>query len=267
MKTSNQTDRQRGKYDGMLQILAFNRHLYTTAAIALALGSVGLHLLAANPNSYWKIIVIGCLVLTAFWTLSSLAVSYWVYDRSSIYKWTWLADCLPTGPRRWVNIHAGLDESSPALRRLFPSSEGAVLDIFDPMEMTEPSIAQARLRANNTVVATAADFRVLPLDKESLDTIFLIFAAHEIRRTESRLKFFRELKRVLKSHGRVVLVEHLRDWRNFLAFGPGCLHFQSRGTWFHAALETGFELEKEFGITPFVRIFLLQKRYEPEPPS
>ncbi|HEX4647095.1 MAG TPA: class I SAM-dependent methyltransferase [Verrucomicrobiae bacterium] len=241
----------------MLQILAFNRHLYAAAALALALGGVGFHLLA--NHSFGKVILIGWLILTAFWTVSSLVVSHWVYDRSRIYKWTWLADCLPIGPRRWANIHAGLDESSPALRRFFPGAEGMVLDIFDSTEMTELSIAQARLRSKNAITATAANFRALPVDKESLDTVFLIFAAHEIRRAESRLQFFSELERVLKSHGRVVLVEHLRDWNNFLAFGPGCLHFQFRETWRQAARKAGFKTDKEFNITPFVRVFLWEK--------
>jgi len=45
---------------------------------------------------------------------------------------------------RWVNIHAGLDETSNLLTALFPFAEGKVLDIFDSREMTEPSIEQAR---------------------------------------------------------------------------------------------------------------------------
>jgi len=36
------------------------------------------------------------------------------------------------------------NDASPALRRLFPDAQGRVLDVYDPREMTEPSIATAR---------------------------------------------------------------------------------------------------------------------------
>jgi ubiquinone/menaquinone biosynthesis C-methylase UbiE len=93
----------------------------------------------------------------------------------------------------------------------------------------------------------------------SADAVFLIFAAHEIRSAKSRREFFAEMRRVLAPSGRIVLVEHLRDWRNFAAFGPGCFHFQSRQAWLRAANKTGFSVTAEFGVTPFVRIFTLKK--------
>jgi hypothetical protein len=57
------------------------------------------------------------------------------------------------------------------------------------------------------------------------DTVFVLFAAHEIRDRVRRVTFFRELARVLSPNGQILVAEHLRDWRNFLAFGPGFLHF------------------------------------------
>jgi len=247
----------RGKYQGMLQILSFNWRLYLAAVIVLVANVPCL--IRWRLSLLGRIAVISSFAITAFWTTLSLAVSHWVYDRSGICEWTWIKDCLPEPPRRWANIHAGLDESSPALAQLFPGTEGSAWDIFDPLEMTEASIAEARLRGAKSLPATHANFRALPLADQTLDAVFLIFAAHEIRRTPARREFFKELKRVLKSSGRVLMVEHLRDWHNFLAYGPGCFHFLSRRTWLSAAAQTGFIVEREFGITPFVRIFILQK--------
>ncbi|MDB6016951.1 MAG: Methyltransferase type 11 [Pedosphaera sp.] len=257
MNTTNQLDVPRGKYQGMLQIFAFNQRLYVAGAVLLVLAGIALNWLAIEP--VWKIALAACLALTAFWMIFSLVVSHWVYDCSKIYHWTWLAETLPQPPRHWANIHAGLDESSPALHRLFPGTAGTILDIFDSREMTEPSIAAARSQTTNPLSATSADFRSLPLAVSGMDAVFLIFAAHEIRRADSRRQFFMELSRALKPSGCVVLVEHLRDWPNFLAFGPGFLHFHSRRTWLQTARQAGFAIRQEFSITPFVRIFVLQK--------
>jgi len=59
--------------------------------------------------------------------------------------------------------------------------------------------------------------------------------------------------------GRLLLVEHLRDAWNFLAFGPGCWHFLPRGEWMERASEPGFRVEQELRKTPFVRVWLLRK--------
>jgi hypothetical protein len=92
--------------------------------------------------------------------------------------------------------------------------------------------------------------------------VFLIFSAHEIRRRDSRARFFEELARVLAAEGSVILMEHLRDTANFLAFGPGFLHFHSRREWLRAAAAGNFRVQQEMSITPFVHVFVMEKEHE-----
>ena len=173
----------------------------------------------------------GC---AGYWLLASVIASYWVYDRSPLCRWDWIRELFPAAPRRWANLHVGLDETTLKLRSLFPESESTVLDLYDPAEMTEPSIARARELSSGGSKALAADFRHLPLPDSSCDAVFLIFSVHELRQRDSRVEFFQEVARVLAANGTVILVEHLRDPANFLAFGPGFLHFHSRREWLHA---------------------------------
>jgi ubiquinone/menaquinone biosynthesis C-methylase UbiE len=170
-----------------------------------------------------------------------------------------------------VNIHAGLDEASVALQEMFPASEVTILDVYDADDMPEPSIARARQEARSGLVAVSADFRSLPLadaaaDFRSLpladaaaDLVTVIFVAHELRRREAKEAFFREVERVLKPGGRLLLVEHLRDAWNLCAFGPGAFHFFPRSEWLRVSKTAGLDLEKEFTRTPFVRVFVFRR--------
>ena len=77
--------------------------------------------------------------------------------------------------------------------------------------MSEPSIARARRRNAAAAAPEKADPRALPLKNGECDTVFLLLVAHELRRQEARLQFFREVGRALKPGGCVVFVEHLQE--------------------------------------------------------
>lgn len=252
----------RGKYRGMLQILRFNWPMYVLALLFCSGAIVAVAVWRPHYLVAWM--MVAAMGFALCWMLASLAASHWVYDRSGLCDWTWIRSVLSAPPRAWASLHAGLDESSGRLKELFPGSRAKVLDIFDPGEMTEPSIAAARNSACSTMAARA-DFRALPFARGELDAVFLIFAAHEIRKPVSRSRFFKEINRVLNPGGQVLLVEHLRDWNNFLAFGPGFFHFHSRRTWLNAAGQAGLSVERIFAITPFVGVFVFQKPSESSP--
>lgn len=151
--------------------------------------------------------------------------------------------------------HAGLDETTPAIRALYPDARGMVFDIYDSRRMTEPSIARARARSVSPVDKAIMP-EAIPLANSEIDAVFLIFAAHEIRDAADRDRFFRELARIVRAHGRLVLVEHLRDLWNFAAYGPGFGHFFPRSEWIRAATSAGFSILTEESLTPFVRCFV-----------
>jgi SAM-dependent methyltransferase len=96
-----------------------------------------------------------------------------------------------------------------------------------------------------------------PVDTASQDAVLALSAAHEIRNHSRRASFFKEAKRVLRSGGRVVVVEQLRDLPNFLCFGIAAFHFLSRRTWLRSFRDSGLIVEREFAITPFMRAFVL----------
>ncbi len=230
-------------FRGVIQIVRFNWHFYAAGVVAVTVGWFG----------------VGPVALVAgAWLLGSLAVCHYIYDRSELTRWAWL----PVAPRKWANIHCGFDETSRPLRRLWPGTTGLVLDIFDRGTMTEASLARARRIETGAPPAIPADFRALPVGDGELDTVFLLFAAHELRAVAARADLFAEVRRVLSPGGQAVLVEHLRDAANFLAFGPGCWHFLPRGEWLRLARGAQLAVEDEAWITPFVRLFVLRRESE-----
>jgi SAM-dependent methyltransferase len=250
-------DNQSGNFSGVWQIFLYNWHFYA-AALVLDLIAAVFMIRFSSPAAVRFMVVLGAAIST-FWALSSLLVSYYVYDRSRLYQWNWLGEVLKRNPASWVNIHAGLDQSSKALIRLFPAAKCRILDVYVSSEMSEPSIARARRHIEPAAASEKADPRALPLKNGECDTVFLLFVAHELRRQKAKLEFFREVGRALKPGGCVVLVEHLRDWKNLLAYGPGALHFFSRREWLSVGNQAGFQLADELRITPFVRCIILAK--------
>jgi SAM-dependent methyltransferase len=194
-----------------------------------------------------------------YWLAASLAVSHLVYDRSPLSRWTWIEAALGFAPRTWVNLHAGFDESTAEIRAMFPDSVGRSFDFFDPAEMTEPSILRARRLAPSDDATEPVDFRCLPLADVSVDAALLLLAAHELRRRPSRVALLGELRRALAPGGKIILAEHLRDASNFLAFGPGCLHFWSAREWRDNATAAGLTVERELQLTPWINIFVLRR--------
>jgi ubiquinone/menaquinone biosynthesis C-methylase UbiE len=99
----------------------------------------------------------------------------------------------------------------------------------------------------------------LPVADRSIDAALFLLSAHELRTERSRAELFGEVARVLAKDGRVVVAEHLRDWPNFVGFGPGFLHFHSRRTWRRCFDRAKLAIEREFHITPFVGVFVLRR--------
>jgi SAM-dependent methyltransferase len=185
-----------------------------------------------------------------------------MFDRSELLGGQWLKEELPHSPSRWVQINVGLEETTLPLHDVFPGAEGKTLDLYNPAVMTEPAITRARQQADSAAVVVGPE--ALPVEDGWADLVVVTLAAHEIRDGLKRERFFQELRRIVSSEGRVVVVEHLRDLAAALAFGPGIFHFFPRVEWLRLGSRARLEVERERRITPFVRVFVYRSSMTPQ---
>lgn len=243
----------RGCCEGVRNVVRFNWPMIGAGALT---GVAGLVLSGLIRRPRWLRLFAGAVGAGASWqTLASLTATHLAYDRSQLYAWSWLESLLPARPRRIANIHSGFDESSVSLRALFPEAELRVFDFYDPSTHTEPSIARARALCPPAIPAQSFQPDSLPLADASQDLVVLFLSAHEIRDRSGRVQLLSECARSLAEGGRLILVEHLRDLPNFIAYGPGALHFHSRREWLLAISRAGLNVCVEQRISPFIRVF------------
>jgi SAM-dependent methyltransferase len=243
---------KRRKFQGVLNILSFNRHFYVFGLVALALIIGSKFIFNWNNGLFWLVICGFIYGLTM-----PLFVSAYVYDFSGFYNFDWLKKMKLEDAKQKLNlnINAGFDETSFIIKSILPESELQVYDFYNAKQHTEPAIIRARkvslVYPNTKQINSSA----IPLNDNSVEYIFLVSAIHEIRKQDEKIQFLKECKRVCKPNGNVVMVEHLRDFPNFLAFTIGFTHFFSKTTWEKAFSEAGFTSIKETKFTPFMSIF------------
>jgi SAM-dependent methyltransferase len=243
---------KRRKFQGVLNILSFNRHYYVFGFIALTVLFISRLFIEWSGIGFWAVFT------TFFYGLTMpLIVSAYVYDFSGYYDFKWLNKIINTdrGLKSIVNINAGFDETSFIIKKRFPLADLKVFDFYNAEHHTEAAIKRARKVSLVYPDTQQISSGSVPLKDHSADIIFLLSAAHEIRSDEEKVLFLKECHRICKPEGKVIMVEHLRDLPNFVAFSVGFTHFFSRSTWKKAFALAGFSSFEENKFTPFMSVF------------
>jgi SAM-dependent methyltransferase len=220
------------------KVVRFNWPKYLgPPAIAIAALVAG----AAGAPGWIRCLLWAMFVPGGVWTVTSVAATWWVYDHRKVYER--LTAGLPD-VGEWAAVHAGFDDSVPALRAAIARPPAIVAEIAVG---SSASLRRARKLSQRSIRDG------LSLPASSLDSIFVTFAAHEVRDATGQRALFTALQRALRPGGRLIVTEHSRDAANFAVYGPGALHFQPLATWYTRASEAGLTETSHLSITPFVR--------------
>lgn len=243
------------KIKGLLQIIKFNRHFYLGAITLIFL----LLLKIESWNGTLLIAANTALIVLIYFVFSSLLISWYIFDYRNIQNLEYIQQFQLEEKSELLNIHAGFDETSESIRHLFSSGKLSVLDFYEKSKHTEQSLKVARKLNSTTYKSENISTENIPRMNESVDYVFLIFSAHEIRDTKERNIFFKELHRILKQDGKIIMTEHLCDFANFMAYGPGAFHFWTEKTWLTCIGQAGMNVEQKIKITPWINCYLISK--------
>jgi ubiquinone/menaquinone biosynthesis C-methylase UbiE len=245
----------RKPFQGVGNIVRFNWHFY-----AIAFAIILCFLFLKNYLTFQlQIIATIAIIIAANTIFISLVISYYIYDYSDLYKLDWL-NFLNIKPNdTLVNIAAGFDETSTILQEKYPTCNMIVFDFYNAEKHTEISIERARKAYPVFPNTLSINTNNIPLSENSVDYIFLIFAAHEIRNTEERIIFFTQLQHAIRKEGIIIVTEHQRDLPNFIAYTIGFFHFYANKTWKTIFKKSSLNIQKEFKLNPFVNTFILTK--------
>jgi SAM-dependent methyltransferase len=245
----------RKPFQGVTNIVRFNWHFYLMALLLIILLFFSSGMLNEPFYQYVQYLLF-FIVITI---LISLLVSWYIYDISALYKFDWIDNNVADDNATIININAGFDETSSTLKDKFPNSHLLVFDFYDPERHNEISIKRARKAYSPFPNTLKIDTTQLNQSNNIADVIFLILSAHEIRDPSERIVFFKELKRLLKPSGKIVVTEHLRDVPNFLAYTIGFFHFHSKNNWFNIFRKSELKVSEIKKITPWITTFILEK--------
>ncbi|GAA3636651.1 class I SAM-dependent methyltransferase [Flavivirga jejuensis] len=243
---------KRRKLQGVLNILSFNRHFYIIGLGVLSLITGSKIIIEWYDSLFWVIII-----AFLYGLIMPLIVSAYVYDYSEYYNFNWLEKYSLSDSKKKliVNINAGFDETSFIIKNKFPQSNLKVYDFYNSKKHTEAAIVRARKVSLVYPNTEEIKSNMIPLENQSADVIFLLSAVHEIRSNQEKVDFLKECRRICKPDGNVIMVEHLRDLPNFLAFSVGYTHFFSRKTWKKVFKKAGFSSVDETKFTSFMSVF------------
>src|SRR5580700_9887197 len=134
-------DIRRRKFQGVLNILSFNRHFYVFGLGALAIILISHYLVKWPDILFWILLAAFCYGL-----IMPLLVSAYVYDFSGYYNLDWMNDLIKDQEnfKTIVNINAGFDETSYIIKSKFPHADLKAFDFYDVKRHTEPAIKRAR---------------------------------------------------------------------------------------------------------------------------
>ena len=241
----------RGGPAGPLDVLRFNlRPFVMGPVVAIAAGTVALAPLPQAVQIVLAATAVGATILTAL----AVTAIVWVFAVGARHRWDWVRTA-SASPKHWINITTGFDDSTETLRRLLPASRGEAFDVFDPTIEHESALLTARSRYRPSGGHGSTGDLARSLGSGTSDAAYLLMSAHEARGSD-RAALFGAISEALTATGRLILVEHLRDLPNRIAFGPGANHFQTRDTWLQAIGDAGLVPIDEARLTPYVRGFV-----------
>lgn len=199
------------------------------------------------------------LMIAALWTANRLfdADSQQVIDLLFA-----MSQSRPTD--HFATIDLGLRQQAILLSSRLTTGRITVVDVYNPQLTTDSALARARRQAPPAKQDPRLDwydgqFNLLPLPDSSVEAVFVFQALSEFSQHGDRKIMLREIRRILKPNGRLLLAEQTASWLNWLLVGSSTAKLQPVEYWRELLLEAGFDILRQEQIQGLINCLRADK--------
>lgn len=216
----------------------------------------------------WQMLVaLGIVLLTAmfFLMLAALWTAHKLYDADTLQSDDLLFAMSQAQPTdKLANIDLGLRQQAIMLSRHLTTGKITVIDVYNPQLAAGASLARARLQAPSTkqdprLAWFDGHINLLPMPDSSVTAVFMSQVLSEFGQHGDRQTLLREIRRILKPNGRLLLTEQTASWLNWLLVGTSSAKLQPAEYWRDLLLEAGFDIHRQENIQGLTNCFRADK--------
>ena len=216
----------------------------------------------------WQMLTaIGIILLTAIFFLMLAAL--WTANRLFVADSEQVNDLLfamsqARATDHLANIDFGLRLQAMLLSRKLTTGRITVIDVYNPQQTTDSGLARARRQAPSAkkdprLTWYDGQFNLLPLPDSSVEAVFMFQILSEFSQEGDRQALLREVRRILKPNGRLLLAEKTASWLNWLLAGTSTASLQPGEYWRDLLTEAGFDILRQEEIQGLINCLRADK--------
>jgi arsenite methyltransferase len=228
---------------------------------------IGLLLLSAGYAFNITYLTISGWIITAFGIYMIVAhfLSLYVFTGVGTTRFGLIAKHIELKGNEYVlDVGTGTGRTAIQMAKKLTTGKLVGIDIWDTMELGGNSPERAYKNAEIEGVREKVEFKFgnvleIPFDNDVFDIVTCSSVLNNLPGEKNRIKALKEIFRVLKPKGKLMLLEPLRNFRMFCAFTPfAFFQLGTREDWENYAKTAGFSKMRFYGERG-IGIFILEK--------
>lgn len=169
-----------------------------------------------------------------------------------------------TATTRFVHVGMGLRRTPQQMSRRLTSGRVTALDVYNPQQAPGAALARGRTAvtpapADPRLHWLEATIQLFPLPDRSAALVTVDEAAGALWQHGDRLLLLREVYRILRPEGRLILAQPVRTQTAWLVRATGAMRLEPAVYWRRLLGEAGFNLLRETDVQGLVTYFVAER--------